>query len=195
MELTHFCRVAPSFMAIGCVSTYGRIVWWITPLDSHQSRLLWCSPRFFAPVLITLGFISAVSQLGGACSLVTTLLTSSTSNIAALADDGVTWEVPESFHTQYWVDTAVNLIRSGLVVQLAILGAFIVISTRYILISRRWIKRTLAYAPRPGASWRMLSCTVYGAVVLMIVSRFQTTGDCLLTSEHRSIPPSVWPNS
>jgi hypothetical protein len=169
MELTRCRRVAPAFMAIGCVSTFGRIIWWITPLDSHQFRLLWCHPRAFAPVLMLLVLVSAILQLGGAYSLVTTLLKVDGVEFAA---DGITFVGPPDSSIQYWVDVAANLVRSGLVLQIAVLGSFVVVSTRYILISRRWMDRTLVYAPRPGANWRVLSWTVYTAVILIIVSNF-----------------------
>jgi hypothetical protein len=113
--------------------------------------------------------VSAILQLGGAYSLVTTLLKVDGVEFAA---DGITFVGPPDSSIQYWVDVAANLVRSGLVLQIAVLGSFVVVSTRYILISRRWMDRTLVYAPRPGANWRVLSWTVYTAVILIIVSNF-----------------------
>jgi glucan phosphoethanolaminetransferase (alkaline phosphatase superfamily) len=125
-------------------------MWWITPLDHHQFRLLWCHPRVLAPMLMTVGILSAVVQFIGACFLVS--------------------GYKDYYTSGYQTDIALNATRSGLAVHLAVLTAITIIGLRYILVSRRWIDRSPSYALRPGANWRLLSWTIYAALIAVVVS-------------------------
>jgi hypothetical protein len=150
-KLTRFHRLAPSFVAIGCFVTFGRIVWWVTPPDSHQFRLVWCSTRFVVPALVISGLISALIQLMGACFFVTTYRES-----------------------HLGIFPALNAVRIGLTLQLVVLVIFAVVGMRFIYVSRRWINQPLAFSPRPGSNWSWLIWAVCMAIAAIIVSPIQS---------------------
>jgi uncharacterized membrane protein YhaH (DUF805 family) len=149
-------------MTIGCFATFSRIVWWITPLENHQFRILWCHPRTFAPVLIALGLISALGQLIGSYFFVTTYGNMYVTSREFICDITCK-EVPHGSMA------ALNATRIALILQSAIIVIFVVVGTRFAIVSRRWRDRSLPYAPHLGANWSRLNWAVYSAVIAILV--------------------------
>lgn len=135
-----FASISPSIIAIACQTTFGRIVWYAVPADSHDFRLLWCPTSFMTSIFTVVGIITCIVQLTG----VGVASTWYTSELSALETRQL----------------GLVLIQTGIVMQVGILGAFSIIVARFLFISHRWIGKPCLFARRPGANWRLLSCAV-----------------------------------
>lgn len=165
-------RLAPSFMAAACYTVFGRIVWWVTPQESRRVRLLWCPTRYVAALFVLVDTGSFLVQLLGAGAV-----GAAYSNHALSAHD-----------RQERARTGRAALKLGIGVQVACSGAFTVVATRFLVVSRRWVGRSLPYAAHPGASWTRLTWAVNASSLLLMVRPSRPQARLLLTSDRRPGP-------
>jgi hypothetical protein len=63
-----------------------------------------------------------------------------------------------------------SALKLGFALQLVCFGMFVVVSTRFLLVSRRWTRRVLRYSAPAGASWSQLNWAVNMATLAITVS-------------------------
>jgi hypothetical protein len=148
-------RSGPSFIAAACYATFGRILWWITPRESHNTQTLWCPSRLVTPLFIGFDLGSFFIQLLGAGAVGT-----------AYASKTLTAEDRQSK-----TKTGLAALKIGFTLQLICFGLFVLIGTRFLYVSRRWAGRPLQYLPPKGANWPRLNWAVNLAAVAIVVRR------------------------
>jgi hypothetical protein len=76
-------------------------------------------------------------------------------------------------HTQEEIGVALNAARAGLMWQLITLLTFATIVSRFLFVSSCWTGQVLAYTPRQGANWRVLSWAVFVSTLAIMVCPLQ----------------------
>ncbi|KAH8698076.1 RTA1 like protein-domain-containing protein [Phaeosphaeriaceae sp. PMI808] len=145
--------LAPSFMAAACYATFGHLLWWVTPLDSHNVRTLWCSARIVTPLFICFDLGSFFIQLLGAGAVGTAYASKNLS-----AGD-----------RQEKIRTGLIALKIGFASQLICFGMFVIIGTRFLYVSRRWAGKPLRYLAPPGSNWTRLNWAVNLAIIAITV--------------------------
>jgi hypothetical protein len=67
-------------------------------------------------------------------------------------------------------ELGISALKLGFALQLVCFGMFVVVSTRFLLVSRRWIRRVLRYSAPAGASRSQLNWAVNIATPAITVS-------------------------
>jgi hypothetical protein len=125
------------------------------PPESHNVQTLWCSARFVTPLFVVFDLGSFVIQLLGA-SAVGAAYTSKTLSVE---------------DRQSKTRTGLAALKLGFALQLICFGLFIFVSTRFLYVSRRWVRRPLEpWAPQ-SARWTRLNQAVNLAAVAITVRR------------------------
>lgn len=160
--------LAPSFIAAACYMTFGRMVWWVTPVEKRTLWTLWCPPRFLTAIFVLFDLGSFFVQFLGACAVGAAYTGKDLS--AEQREDGT--------------ENGLAVLKLGLVLQLVCFGIFAVVGARFLVVSRRWAGRASPYnAEKP--SWRRLSWMVNLSATLITVSSFLFP----------SLRPSLFPGS
>lgn len=141
-------------MAAACYATFGRLLWWITPPDSHNFRTLWCSGRLVTPFFICFDLGSFFIQLFGASAIGTAY--SSRNLTAEDRQDGIS--------------RGLGILKFGFTLQLVCFAFFVVIGTRFLYVSRQWRGKALYYPAPLGAKWIHLTWAVNLATIAITVS-------------------------
>jgi hypothetical protein len=149
--------LAPSLIAAACYATFSRIIWWVTPQERRQIRLLWCPLQFVAPISIGLVLIASLFTLIGAGIAATTYLKESL--LEKLPQEGLA------------------LLQMGLILQLVGLLTFSSIAIQFMLVSRHWMDISPPSAAHLRVGWRGLGWTVITAILLLTVSRDYNLGN------------------
>lgn len=141
-------------MAAACYATFGRLLWWITPLDGHNFRTLWCCPRLVTPFFICFDLGSFFIQLLGA-GAVGAAYTTKTLPVVDRQDK---------------IRTGLGILRCGFALQLICFSIFVVVGIRFLWVSLRWAGRPLRYQAPLGANWIRLNWAVNLATIAITVS-------------------------
>jgi hypothetical protein len=141
-------------MAAACYATFSRIVWWVTPPESHRFTLLWCPTRLITPFFILFDLGSFFIQLLGA-SAVGSAYSSKTLSAEKRKER---------------VEAGLAALKLGFALQIVCFAVFAVVGARFLFVSRRWTTRILRYPAPPGANWTQLSWTVNAATMAITVS-------------------------
>lgn len=150
-------RLAPSFTAAACYSTFGRFVWWVTPPNAHRFRLLWFPSRFVTIIFVLFDLGSFFIQLLGAGAMGTAYSS----------------ETLPPHEQEEKARKGLAALRLGLGLQMICFGAFAIVSTKFLIVSRCWGKMPLRYTAASTSSRRHLIWVVYvSAILLMVRSLF-----------------------
>ena len=149
--MTYEFRLAPSFLAAGCYMTFGRIIYWVTPVSHRGFKKIWVPVRFVALLFITFDMLSFFIQCIGIFVLIAHLT----------REDSTVDQRSRTLRMIY------NILRVGFVMQIITFGFFMLISLRFMFVSKTW-----RYDWPNGASgtWRKLAWTVTGSAALITVS-------------------------
>ena len=129
---------------------FGRLVYWVTPPSHRSFRQLWLPPRFLAPCFITLSVVSFAAQLVGILLLMGIMTSIDTS--------------PQRH--QYHTNIGIQILRAGLMFQMAIFGGFTALGIRFAYVSRRWAH----VSPVAGVeSWRIMAWMIRGVCTIISV--------------------------
>ena len=140
-------------MAAACYTTFGRVLWWVTPRESHNFQNLWCLGRWVTPFFVCFDLGSFFIQLLGAGAL-GTVYTSKSLNTQDRQDK---------------TSQALAALKLGFALQLICFGVFVVIGTRFLYISRQWQGKALLYQAPRGANWVRLNWAVNLATLAIFV--------------------------
>jgi hypothetical protein len=140
-------------MAAACYTTFGRILWWVTPRDGHNFQSLWCSGRWVTPFFVCVDLISFFIQLLGAGALGTAYASRSL----------------DAKDRQDKTSQGLAALKLGFALQLICFGVFVVIGTRFLYISRQWQGKALLYQAPRGANWVRLNWVVNVATLAITV--------------------------
>ncbi len=140
-------------MAAACYATFGRILWWITPPECHCSRLLWCPTRLVTPFFVLFDLGSFVIQLLGAGAVGT-----------AYSSRDLSAE-----QRQERARAGKGALVLGFALQLICFSMFVVVSTRFLVVSRYWSGQVLRYSAPSGVSWTRLNWAVNLATLAIAV--------------------------
>jgi len=138
-------------MAIGCQSTFSRLVWWVTPLDSQHFSVLWFPFQYLNTASTVLGLLPFFVQL-----LVLSIL----------------WS---SYSTNNFIkrrQLAHDALEVGVVMQLGVLVTFAIVVVRFLIVSRKWIGQPVPFAPSSDTNWVRLLRINSVATFLINVSRY-----------------------
>ena len=131
--------------------TFGRLIYWVTPPSHRGFRQLWLPIRFLAPTFVFLDIGSFCVQLVGILFI-----------MGAMA--GVDTSAQEY---QSMTNQGIQILRFGLIIQMAVFGVFAILGTRFLLISHRWA-HVSSVAGVGG--WKTLAWAVNIACTLISVS-------------------------
>ncbi|KAF2022237.1 RTA1-domain-containing protein [Aaosphaeria arxii CBS 175.79] len=147
--------LAPSFIAAACYVTFGRIVWLVAPRDERNFKTLWFPPRFVSIIFVLFDIGAFLIQLSGATEL----------SSAVIQDDISAKEAADKTRR------GVTILRVGLILQLICFGLFVIVGSRFIIISRRWTDRPLQYDV-PSTRWQRLNWTTNAAATVIMIRAF-----------------------
>ncbi|PVI07715.1 hypothetical protein DM02DRAFT_512445, partial [Periconia macrospinosa] len=108
--------LAPSFMAAACYTTFGRLLWWVTPPECHNVRTLWPPTRFVTSLFICFDLGSFLIQLLGA-GVVGTVYASK----SLTAED-----------RQERIRAGLDVLKMGFALQLICFSLFVLVSARFL---------------------------------------------------------------
>jgi RTA1 like protein len=134
--------------------TFGRLIWYTTPLDKLKFRTLWCPPRFITPIFVTFDLLSFLVQLLGVSAVG-----------EAFQDKTLT---PDERLRQ--TKGGLRILRLGLLLQLACFGIFAIIGFRFLVVSKRWNVLSATAEGVQEHGWRRVNLAVNGAATLIMVS-------------------------
>lgn len=146
-------RLAPSFMAAACYATFGRLLWWVTPPESHNIRTLWCPSRFVTPLFVAFDIGSFLIQLLGAGAVGTAYASKSLSGTER--------------HNK--IQSGIAALKLGFTLQLICFGLFIVIGARFLYVSRCWTGKPLRYTAPAQHKWARLNWAINAATLAITV--------------------------
>ena len=66
-------------------------------------------------------------------------------------------------------DCGLAALKLGFALQLVCFGLFLVVSTRFLFVGRRWVTRPLRYTASLGASWARLNWAISAATIAITV--------------------------
>lgn len=133
---------------------FGRLVWFVTPLEHLRLRSLWVPRRGITPLFVFFDLLSfaiqvvGVGQLGGSQS------------------KGLT---PEE--QQRLTQNGERTLKLGLVLQLMCFGIFALIGTRFLVVSRKWgvVGEAGFGGDVADARWQRLNWAINGAATMIMV--------------------------
>jgi hypothetical protein len=140
-------------MAAACYAAFGRLLWWVTPLESQNLRTLWCPARFITPLFITFDLGSFFIQLLGAGAVGTAYTTKGLS----------------TQDRRDKIQSRVAALKLSFTLQLICFGLFFIIGGRFLYISRRWAEKPLGYSAPTGPKWTRLNWVVNAATLAITV--------------------------
>ena len=144
-------RLAPSFLAAGCYMTFGRIIYWVTPVAHRGFKNIWAPVRFVALFFITFDMLSFFIQIIGVFVLIAHLT----------RGDSTVDQRSRTLKMTY------NILRVGFIMQIITFSFFLLISLRFMFVSKTW---RYVWPNGASGSWRKLAWTVTGSAVLITVS-------------------------
>ena len=145
--------LGPTFMAAACYATFGRILWWIAPPESHSFRLLWCPTRLVTPFFVLFDLGSFGIQRLGAGAVGTAY---SSRDLSAEQQ-------------QERARVGNGALTLGFVLQLICFSMFVAISMRFLVVSRRWGSHVPCYSAPSGVKWTRLNWAVNLATLAIAV--------------------------
>lgn len=140
-------------MAAACYATFGRLLWWVTPPESHNVCTLWCPSRFVTPLFVAFDIGSFLIQLLGAGAVGTAYASKSLSGM----------ERRDKIHS------GTAALKLGFTLQLICFGLFLIIGARFLYVSRRWAGKPLRYTASVQHKWARLNWAINAATLAITV--------------------------
>lgn len=154
----------------------------MTPPSHRSFRQLWLPPHFLAPCFITLSVVSFAAQLFGILFLMGITTSNDTS--------------PQQRTAHTYI--GMQILRAGLMFQMAIFGGFIALGIRSAYVSRRWAH----VSPVAGVeSWKIMVWMIRGVCTIISVrppllhltnlkdlSLIYSATSCVISSESSNSP-------
>ncbi|KAL8717822.1 MAG: hypothetical protein Q9225_004977 [Loekoesia sp. 1 TL-2023] len=157
-------RLAPSVLAAGLYQTFGRLLYYTVPPSHRTFRTLFLPARFIAPFFIVFDVVSFFIQLIG-LSIVVQNIKKNTS-----------------------VDTGINILRFGLILQTLVFGAFAVLSMRIVLVSKRW-----QFAWPDSGEWKRLGWAVAAGSYLITFRALYRIFEFTINGGNNYLADHEWP--
>jgi hypothetical protein len=143
-------------MAAACYATFGRLLWWVTPVESHNVRTLWCPARFVTSLFVSFDLGSFFIQLLGAGAVGTAYASKSLS----------------TKDRQDKIQSGVATLKLGFSLQLICFALFVVVGARFLYVSRRWAGKPLRYSGPSQPNWTQLNWVINAATFAITVRLF-----------------------
>ncbi|KAL2043869.1 hypothetical protein N7G274_003389 [Stereocaulon virgatum] len=169
----YLTMLAPSVLAAACYMVFGRLVYWVTPPSHRSFHQLWLPPRFLAPCFITLSVVSLTAQLVGILFLTDIMMSIDTS--------------PQRHKDN--TNIGIQILRAGLMFQMAIFGGFTALGIRFAYVRRRWVH----VSPVAGVEcWRIMAWMIRGVCTIISLRTLSRIFEFTLSDGRSYITHHEW---